>query len=76
MHNPKKAHRHDLDALMKEAQKDEMFVSVENITVFEWIKYSQQKCCRIVFFIKGLRFSLKTETSPLKLVNPVHLLRV
>jgi hypothetical protein len=34
-HNPKKAHRHDLDDLMKEAQKDEMIVSVEKITVYE-----------------------------------------
>jgi uncharacterized C2H2 Zn-finger protein len=38
-HNPTKAHRHDLDALIKEAQKDEMIVLiVENITVFErWL---------------------------------------
>jgi hypothetical protein len=35
MHNPKKVHTHDLDALMKEAQKDQMIVSVEKITVFE-----------------------------------------
>jgi hypothetical protein len=29
MHNPKKAHKHDLDDLMKEAQKDQMIVSLE-----------------------------------------------
>jgi hypothetical protein len=34
-HNTKKAHRHDQDALMKEAQKDKMVVSLEKITVFE-----------------------------------------
>jgi uncharacterized Zn-finger protein len=34
-HSPKKAHRHDLDDLMKEAQKDEMMVSIENIIVCE-----------------------------------------
>jgi uncharacterized Zn-finger protein len=34
-HSPKKAHRPDLDALMKEAQKDQMIVSIEKITVFE-----------------------------------------
>jgi uncharacterized Fe-S cluster-containing protein len=30
-HSPKKAHRPDLDALMKEAQKDKMIVSIEKI---------------------------------------------
>jgi hypothetical protein len=34
-HSPKKAHRHDLDALMKEAEKDEMILLIEKITVFE-----------------------------------------
>jgi KRAB domain-containing zinc finger protein len=36
-HSPKTVHRPDLDVLMKEAQKDEMGVLVENSTVFECI---------------------------------------
>jgi hypothetical protein len=34
-HSPKKAHKPDLDPLMKEARKDKMIVSLENITVVE-----------------------------------------
>jgi hypothetical protein len=34
-HSRKKSYRHDLDALMKEAQKDEMIVSIEKIMIYE-----------------------------------------